>query len=135
MKRVLIIDDQDDLRRLLRHAVQSFGYETREAADGREGIAVCREWNPHIILTDIFMPERDGLEIMRELRNSSSRARVIAMSGGGNMGHLNVLRTARAMGAAGVLTKPFSMQSLRETFSALEDDGGDGGESRESVQD
>ncbi len=119
MKHVLIIDDQKEVRHVLQRAIASFGYEVHEAENGRDGIRVSREIPLHLILTDIFMPEQDGLETIRSLRKLCRDVPIIAMSGGGDMGHLDVLRIARAMGAVQVLAKPFSMQKLREVLSAV----------------
>lgn len=127
MKRILIIDDEATVRRVLRKSIEMLGdYETREADDGRRGIELCAEWRPDVILTDIFMPEQDGLETIRAFRKILPGTPVIAMSGGGNMGDLDVLRTARAMGAVTILAKPFDMSTLddvlREMWSMTDSD-------------
>ena len=119
MKHVLVIDDQKEVRNVLCRAMQSFGYEVHEAENGREGIRVSREIKPHLVLTDIFMPEQDGLETIRALRKLYRDIPIIAMSGGGDMGHLDVLRIARAMGAVQILAKPFSMQKLRDVLTEV----------------
>lgn len=118
MATILIIDDQVDMRKLLRRALESFGHQVLEADDGKKGMDLCRETLPDLILTDIFMPEKDGLETIRELRKIHPKLKVLAMSGGGTMGNMDVLRIARAMGAYKVLAKPFSMIDLKETISA-----------------
>lgn len=124
MKKILIIDDQPEICQLLGRAVDTFGYEHQVASDGYAAISLCRSWKPDVILTDIFMPEKDGLEVIRELRKLAFDAPVIAMSGGGSAGDLDVLRTARLMGAKRVLAKPFPMQELRAVLRELLD--GDG---------
>ena len=113
MKRVLVIDDQESITRMLQALIKSVGHDVRVAGNGKEGLAICAQWNPDLILTDIFMPDQDGLEIIRALRKTAPHTRVIAMSGGGDIGDLDVLRTARVMGAAAVLTKPFQLDELR----------------------
>ncbi len=121
--KVLIIDDEESIRSVLIRAISSLGYDVKAAADGHTGISLCNEWNPDIILTDIFMPEQDGLEIIRSLRKTLPGVPIIAMSGGGNMGHLDVLRTARAMGAVNNLSKPFEISDLKDALeSAAETD-------------
>ena len=114
MKSILVIDDEPSLRRLMRKSLEAQGYAVREAENGRDGIAQCAVQPPDLIITDIFMPEQDGLETLRTLRKSQPDIRVIAMSGGGYMGDLDVLRTARLMGARTILSKPFDMQTLAQ---------------------
>ncbi|MCF7837092.1 MAG: response regulator [Candidatus Marinimicrobia bacterium] len=116
--RVLIIDDEPDLRRLLARAVASFGYDVQCADDGRAGAAICQTWAPHLVLTDIFMPEQDGLETIRWLRKAAPDIKVVVMSGGGGVGDLSMLRAARALGALQVLAKPFDLADLKTTLAA-----------------
>ncbi len=116
MKKVLIIDDEDALRRTLVRAATAFGYEVKDAGDGRTGIHVCADWKPDVIVTDIFMPEQDGIELITKLRQEQPTARIIAMSGGGEIGHMDVLRVAKAMGAAHVLAKPFALTELKKAL-------------------
>ncbi len=130
MKKILIIDDQPEICQLLARAVETFGYEHQMASDGHTAIALCRSWKPDIILTDIFMPEKDGLEVIREIRKLAFGAPVIAMSGGGSAGDLDVLRTARLMGAKRVLAKPFPMHELKTVLRELS--GGDDGDRDQS---
>lgn len=120
-RKLLIVDDQDEVRRYLQRAAESLGYEVRTAPNGKSGIDSCNEWNPDAVLTDIFMPERDGLETIREIRRSRPGIRILAMSGGGNMGHVDILRTARAMGAERVLAKPFNKAALAGALGQLLD--------------
>ncbi len=119
MKKILVIDDEPVIRRLIRAAMESVGHTVREAGNGCEGLSQCDSWNPDVVITDIFMPEQDGLQTMRILRKTSPRVRVIAISGGGDMGDLDVLRTARAMGATTILQKPFDMNTLREAIEQV----------------
>jgi CheY-like chemotaxis protein len=121
MSTILIIDDQPELRQLLRRALEASGYEVEEAVDGQEGMKCFLRRPADLVLTDIFMPEKDGLEIIREMRQISPGVRVIAMSGGGMMGNLDILRIARSLGAHKVLAKPFGIGDLRQTVrDALE---------------
>lgn len=119
MKRILVIDDEPAIRRLIRGAMESVGYTVREAENGCEGLNQCEAWTPDVVITDIFMPEQDGLQTMRTLRKTFPRARIIAISGGGDMGDLDVLRTARAMGATTILQKPFDMSTLRKVVERI----------------
>jgi CheY-like chemotaxis protein len=112
--RILIIDDQGEIRSLVRKMLESFGCEVVEAENGHKGLQLFNENPVDLIITDIFMPEKDGLEMIRELRRSHPNLRVLAMSGGGMRGNLDVLRMARSMGAYRVLVKPFSLHEVRD---------------------
>ncbi len=119
MKKVLVIDDQDSLCNMLVRMLESSDFEARSAENGTEGMAICRDWVPDIVLTDIFMPEQDGLETIRAVRKLRKDIGIIAMSGGGEMGEFEMLRTARMMGAMRILTKPFTMAELRNTLDEV----------------
>ena len=118
MKRILVIDDEDAARRVLTRALKMYGYEVLEADDGVKGMRQCRETLPDAVITDIFMPEQDGLETITAMRAQWPEIKIIAVSGGGNMGHLDILHAARAMGASKVLTKPFDLAEMK---AVLED--------------
>jgi DNA-binding response OmpR family regulator len=74
MARVLVVDDDTGLRTFLAHALQKNGYEVREAKDGHEALAVYKDFPAEIIVLDIFMPRREGLETIRELRKITPEA-------------------------------------------------------------
>jgi CheY-like chemotaxis protein len=110
-RRILVIDDEADVRRTVRRMLVAHGYEVEEAADGDTGIARYRERPADVVLTDILMPGKEGLETVRDLRTMDPEARIIVMSGAGAGpgGYLNV---ALRFGAQRVLLKPFSMSEL-----------------------
>jgi CheY-like chemotaxis protein len=112
MARILVMDDDELLRGALRVVLEGVGYEVLEGADGEAGLRLQRERPADLVLVDIFMPERDGLEVIKALRVESPRAKIIAMSGGGKTGQIEVLRAAAAFGAARTLLKPFPPQQL-----------------------
>ena len=94
-----------------------------------------REQRPDLVLTDIFMPEKEGLETISELGLLDPAVRVIAISGGGNMGILNPLPMAAKLGAVRTLAKPFGRRELLEAVAAaLEDPGTSSPENLDSVQ-
>lgn len=119
MKKILIIDDQAKIRTLIGRAMETFGYAHRATGNSQEALLLCQTWKPDAILTDIFMPEKDGLEVIRELRKTLPGVVILAMSGGGGTGDLDVLRTAQLMGAKRVLAKPFPMQELKQALKEL----------------
>jgi CheY-like chemotaxis protein len=113
MARVLIIDDHDDLRELVQFVLDDAGYATATAADGASGIAVQRENPADLLITDIFMPNQDGIETIAQFRSEFPNVRIIAVSGGGKASHAEgYLRTALQIGADAVLSKPFEQDEL-----------------------
>ena len=86
MARILIIDDDSLVRDALVLMLEHEGHEVMEAANGREAIRIIREWQPDLVITDIIMPETDGFETIRELRNTAAELKIIAISGGDPIG-------------------------------------------------
>lgn len=110
MATILVIDDQEPIRVLLRQVLEGAGYEVLEASNGRRGLEVYRERSADLIITDIVMPEMDGLELLLELTRSFLNVKVIAMSGGlASEGSLNV---AKLLGARQTFQKPLEMGEL-----------------------
>ena len=122
MARILVIDDDDDTRRMLCEVLTRAGHEAIGAADGRAGVASYRESRADVVITDIFMPESDGLETIREIRHECSRARIIAISGGGRQSNFDYLPSALMLGACRAMDKPFSPAELLQAVTeALEE--------------
>ena len=110
MATILIIDDEEGIRALLRTTLEAAGYEVLEAANGRQGLALYRLRPTDLIITDILMPELNGLDLILALTRQFLHAKVIAISGAG--GEKNVLDVAKLLGARRTLQKPFSMTHL-----------------------
>ncbi len=110
MATILIIDDEELVRVLLRSALKAAGYEVVEAANGRIGLELYRHRQADLVITDILMPELNGLDMILELTREFLHAKVIAISGVG--GEKNVLDVAKLLGARQTLQKPFSMPRL-----------------------
>jgi two-component system chemotaxis response regulator CheY len=110
--RVLLIDDDPACRRAARMMLERSGFEVAEAADGADGLKAFRQGGADVVLCDLFMPDVDGLEVIRRLREEAPAARVVAVSGGGNSGDADLLDVARLLGAAGTLHKPFRREEL-----------------------
>jgi CheY-like chemotaxis protein len=109
---ILVVDDDPDVRTVLRAMLHGIGYEIVEAVDGRDAMKRFNERAPSVVVTDIFMPEMDGLELLVKLRDVVPRVPVIVISGGGRHRDTTVGRTARALGAIEVLTKPFTSDDI-----------------------
>ena len=114
MASILVIDDEDSLRAALRRNLQKAGYHVIEANEGRQGLQRLASFPVDLVLIDIFMPGKEGLETIRELRRSYPNIPVIAMSGGGSKGMADVLCVATILGARRTLLKPFTGQELIE---------------------
>ena len=101
MPSVLVVDDEDQVRQLIREALEQAGYAVREAHDGKEGLDQYRKQPTDVVIMDVMMPDQDGLESILILRREFPSARVIAITGGSDMiGVLNFLDVAKMMGPA-----------------------------------
>jgi len=106
MARVLVVDDQPEFRRGMLRLLERAGHTAAEAADGAEGLRQFAVQPVDLVVTDLFMPDMDGLEFMRELARRRPGTRVIAISGGGFMDAASILAVAQTLGAVRTLSKP-----------------------------
>lgn len=116
--RILLIDDDDLFRKSARLMLEHAGHAVTEASEGGEGIRVYRGGDIDVVITDLIMPGKEGLETIRELRVIDPKVRIIAISGGGRVNAFDYLPVAKAFGALRVLDKPFTDADL---FKALEE--------------
>lgn len=120
MSRVIVIEDNDDLREIVQLILDGAGYRTEAVADGKSGIDAQRREPAALVITDIFMPEQDGIETIAALHAEFPDLKVIAVSGGGKASSADgYLRTALAIGADAVLSKPFDQHELLATVRDL----------------
>jgi DNA-binding response OmpR family regulator len=110
--RILVIDDEDQPRQMLQQALERAGYEVITARDGNEGIRRFRVAPTDVVITDILMPEKEGLETIRDLRRAFPTVKIIAISGGGRTGGLNFLDIAERLGVQHTLQKPFGLRDM-----------------------
>ena len=110
MAMILIIDDEETIRVLLRSALQAEGYEVAEAVNGRQGLERYRDRPADLVITDILMPELNGLDMLLELTREFLHAKVIAISGAAE--EKNLLDVAKLLGARQTFQKPFSVPQL-----------------------
>lgn len=111
MPRILIVEDDEQVRLVLRQMLEHEGYAVTEAPDGRAGLERWRQEPADLLLTDILMPEQDGIETIREVRQGWPNAKIIAFSGGGKTG-MNFLPIAQKLGAQRTLEKPLDRKTL-----------------------
>jgi CheY-like chemotaxis protein len=107
---ILVIDDQEPIRSFLRVVLEGAGHQVLEASNGRAGLMLYRERAADLVITDLAMPEMNGLDLILELTKTFLDARVIAMTGEAE--GMNTLATAKLLGARQTLQKPFSIEKL-----------------------
>ncbi len=112
MARILVIDDDSAARDTIVQVLEDGGYQVTSAEDGRRGLASFRRDPPDLVITDIIMPEKEGIQTITEMRGERPDAKIIAISGGGRIGNTDFLRIARHLGAMDVIPKPFDPDDL-----------------------
>jgi len=119
MSEILIIDDDPAMRRTIVRILESAGYGVREAEDGRVGLELFRTHAPQLVITDLLMPSKDGLETIRDIRRSGQSTKILATSGGWRTAQLDFLGAAAEFGADMVLPKPFRSKDLLDAVGQL----------------
>jgi DNA-binding response OmpR family regulator len=111
-QRILVADDDPSIRRTLQIGLSKAGYEVLEARDGEEAVRLWRETGADLIIADIYMPNKSGLQLIMELRAHNSAIPVIAMSDGGQSKNLNPLSYSEVLGSVRTIAKPFSLEDM-----------------------
>lgn len=119
MSYILIIDDDESVNQMLQSVLKGSGYDVVGVTDSQQGIEIFRKNPPILLILDILMPGKDGLETIIELRKENSDAKIIAISGGGRLNAFDYLETAKVMGATTTFRKPFDMDELLNTIKSL----------------
>jgi DNA-binding response OmpR family regulator len=119
MPHILLIEDDELFRKMLHATLEEMGHTVTAAQDGKEGLAQHARISSDLVLTDLIMPEKEGIETIMELRKKSPGVKIIAMSGGGRVTATNYLHIAQQMGAGRVLIKPFSNDELAAAINSL----------------
>lgn len=118
MAKVLVVDDEELARFTVREILETAGHEVEEAENGVEALALQSAGPFDLVITDIIMPEKEGLETIIELKQRNPSLNIIAISGGGRTRNLDFLKLADECGADSILTKPFSEDELMECVNA-----------------
>lgn len=112
MYEILVVDDEPMIREGLKMALDLEGHNTQTASDGKEAIQFVKNKKPDLVITDIIMPECDGIEVICSLKTIAPETKIMAMSGGGRINAKDHLKIAKQLGACSILTKPFSTEEL-----------------------
>ena len=117
MAKILIVDDEASIRTMLTHMLEQDGHEVIVAEDGEKGACLYRERLPDVVISDLVMPNKNGIDMILELKKEYPGLRMIAISGGGGItGAFDYLPTAKLVGANSILKKPFGIQELRDVL-------------------
>ena len=119
MASILIIDDDTEVRKMLQIVLQRAGHEVSIAKDGVEGLESYRTNRVELVITDLVMPEKEGLETMMELRQEDQPPKIIAISGAGDINTPRYLAMAATLGADAVLQKPIDLDLLYSNIAEL----------------
>jgi CheY-like chemotaxis protein len=117
LAQILVIDDEPQVRRLLSHILERAGHAVVEASDGMEGLTAARARRPDLVVTDILMPNKEGIETIRELRREVPKLPILVISG--DPGSALYLEMAKLLGAHAALTKPFRASDLLKAVEGL----------------
>jgi DNA-binding response OmpR family regulator len=110
--RILVIDDEPALRELIRRMLEPAGHQVIEAPDGKAGMKAFKAQQFDVVVTDVVMPEKEGIETIMEMRRLNQTMRIVAISGGGRIKNMDFLKLARGLGADATLPKPFRKDEL-----------------------
>ena len=119
MPHVLVIDDDDPVREMLRMILETNGYEVRTAEDGEKGLRSLRQQAADLVVIDIVMPNKEGLETIPELRRDFQGVKIIGISGAGRVGPGSYLATAEHLGASRTFSKPLNIPQFLDAVREL----------------
>jgi len=131
MAKIIVIDDEEDIRNVLKQVLERAGYEVEVAESGKDGLELLKEGGGDLVITDVIMPGMDGVSLTREIREKFRDTRILVISGGGNVAPKSYepaaisttafLSSAKNAGADQTMTKPFDRAELMQVISELLD--------------
>lgn len=119
MSKILVIDDDPAIRSAMRRILERAGHQVQEASNGLDGLGMVERELPDVVVTDLLMPEKEGIEIIVELRDRFPGLGLVAISGAGGSDVEGPLMDAELLGADATLPKPFSMEAFLETVERV----------------
>jgi len=119
MARILVIDDDEQVLDMLYESLTREGYDVLRASNGEQGMRLYREEPVDLIITDLIMPEKEGIETIIELRQDFPDVKIIAISGGGRTGTKDYLHMAQIFGVQRTFTKPVAREQLLDAIREL----------------
>lgn len=119
MKTILIIDDDPKMLELLKHYLRDEQVNVICALDGEEGLELFDSNSVDLVIIDIFMPNKDGIQTIMEVKQQSTSSKILVISGGGEFTGLEYLKQAKALGASEALVKPFTQQAFLSTVQNM----------------
>jgi DNA-binding NtrC family response regulator len=119
MARILVIDDQESIRHVVRRALEQDGHEVFDASDGEVGMEILESQSFDVVITDIFMPGQDGIVTLRQVRKRFPKVKVIVISGGDSTGMMDLREDAEMLGAVKSLQKPFNARELMDVVKSV----------------
>jgi DNA-binding response OmpR family regulator len=117
--KVLVIDDEPAVRYAVTRVLESNGYEVTTAPDGVQGMVQFRSSHPDLVITDLIMPEQEGMQTIKQIRQADAEVKILAISGGGRLVNVDFLQVAKRLGADEILPKPFDATELLSTVRQL----------------
>jgi len=122
MAKILVFDDEPSILLMIKKMLEKAGHEVDIALNGRDGMELFEKNKPDLLITDIIMPEKEGLETILELRKKYPELKIIAISGGGRIGPEGYLPSAKRLGADMVFQKPLVQKEFLQAVSVLSDE-------------
>jgi CheY-like chemotaxis protein len=120
MPKILLVDDNDTFRTAVGMMLEDMGHNVRQATNGEEALALQNDWHAEVLVTDLIMPEKEGLEVIQEFKQRYPEVLIVAMSAGGRMSAPELLKIANHFGASQTLAKPFTKEQLAESIAKVQ---------------
>jgi CheY-like chemotaxis protein len=116
---ILVVDDDAPFRAATCRALRAAGHAVEEAPDGVQALRIIKADTPDILITDVIMPDGDGIGLVTAVKQAFPQVKIMVISGRGSMGNLNLLSLAKTLGADATLHKPLSSEDLLEKIAAM----------------
>jgi len=120
MAKVLVVDDEDNMRFMIREMLEQDSHEVIEATTGKEAMVEFRRSPADLVITDLVMPDKNGLDLIMDIKQNYPNVRILAISGGGGVnGRFDYIPIAELIGASSVMRKPFKLADLRDKVKEM----------------